>query len=189
MVFCGSSSGKHESYHQAAYELGKTLAARNIELTYGGANIGLMGAVANGTLDNNGKVTGVLPHFLAKKEIAHQGLTKLILVDTMHERKTIMSDLADGIIALPGGIGTMEELFEVFTWAQLGLHTKPIGILNVNGFYDALVSFIQDMIQNGFLKPQDQNRLIVESNMEKLLDKMRAYEAPEVDKLISRETT
>jgi uncharacterized protein (TIGR00730 family) len=140
-VFCGSSFGSEKEYQEQAFMLGKTLAERNIGLVYVGANVGLMGAVANGTIENKGKVIGVLPRFLQKKEIAHQGLTELILVETMHERKTKMNELTDGVITLPGGCGTLEEFFEMLTWTQPGLHEKPIAILNTNGFYDELFSF------------------------------------------------
>ena len=132
-VFCGSSFGSDEIYKEQAILLGQTLAKQNIQLIYGGANVGLMGAVADGVLLEGGKVIGVLPHFLQSKEIAHQDLTELILVETMHERKTKMNNLCDGVIVLPGGYGTLEEFFEMITWAQLGLHKKPIAILNING--------------------------------------------------------
>lgn len=188
-VFCGASIGKKKVFEEVAFQLGQALALQHINLIYGGANIGLMGAVANGALSENGNVIGVIPHFLAKKEISHQELTELKLVDTMHERKTIMSDLADGFIALPGGIGTMEELFEILTWAQLGLHKKPIGILNVNGFYTALISLVQQMVENGFLKEIDQNRLVIRDSIPELLNAMHNYDAPKVGKLISMQET
>jgi uncharacterized protein (TIGR00730 family) len=152
--------------------LGKILAERNIGLVYGGANVGLMGAVANGTIENNGKVIGVLPHFLQNKEIAHEGLTELILVETMHERKTKMNDLTDGVIALPGGFGTLEEFFEMLTWAQLGLHKKPIAILNINGFYDELLALVNTMVEKGFLKEVNKNMLLTSDNINDLLDQM-----------------
>ena len=149
-VFCGSSVGTDSIYKTQAKIVGEALAKNNIELVYGGAKIGLMGAVADGVLSKGGKVTGVLPNFLRSKEIAHEQLTNLILVDTMHERKTRMNELCDGVIALPGGFGTLEELFEMLTWAQLGLHKKPIGILNIDGFYDTLIDLIQTMVSKGF---------------------------------------
>jgi len=135
-VFCGSSLGTDEIYERQAFKLGRTLAERSIGLVYGGADVGLMGAVANGCLSKGGRVTGVLPRFIKDKGIAHKNLTEMILVETMHERKTKMDELSDGVIALPGGFGTLEEFFEVLTWGQLGLHKKPVGILNINGFYD-----------------------------------------------------
>lgn len=185
-VFCGSSSGTEEIYTSQATLLGQTLAKRNIELVYGGANVGLMGAVADGVLNNAGKAIGVLPNFLRSKEIAHKQLTELILVDTMHERKTKMNDLCDGVIALPGGFGTLEELFEMLTWAQLGLHKKPIAILNVNGFYDALIVFVQTMTAKGLLKEVNQQMLLVSDNIDELLGKMENYVAPTVGKWIDK---
>ncbi len=177
-VFCGSSSGSESIFTSQAALLGKTLAGRNIELVYGGAKIGLMGAVADAVLEYGGKVTGVLPYFLSGKEVAHEGLTDLILVDTMHERKALMHELCDGIIALPGGYGTMEELFEMLTWGQLGLHKKPVGLLNINSYYNGLIELIQGMADKGFLKKEDQKMLLVHDNIDKLLALMSAYIAP-----------
>lgn len=188
-VFCASSLGIESIYKEQAYALGKTLAQRNIGLVYGGAKVGLMGAVANGAIEYGGEAIGILPHFLGSKEIAHEGLTELILVDTMHERKTKMHELCDGVITLPGGFGTMEELFEMLTWAQLGLHKKPIGILNVNGFYDELISLIQSMVNKGLLKPVNQQMLLVDDRIDGLLAKMQSYVAPEVAKWIKKEET
>ncbi|MBE9464896.1 TIGR00730 family Rossman fold protein [Dyadobacter subterraneus] len=188
-VFCGSSFGNDSIYQEQATSLGHALAQRNIELVYGGANVGLMGAVADGVLNEGGKVIGVLPHFLQSKEIAHAGLTELILVETMHERKTKMNELCDGVIALPGGFGTMEEFFEMLTWAQLGLHKKPIAILNIDGFYDSLKALTQVMVDKGFLKPVNQEMLLVSDNIEELLNKMSEYVAPEVGKWISKTTS
>ena len=183
-VFCGSSFGTEKIYEQEAYNLGKTLAEQNIELVYGGANVGLMGAVANGVLDNNGKAIGVLPTFLQKVEIGHDNLTELILVETMHQRKTKMDELSDGIITLPGGFGTLEEFFEMLTWAQLGLHKKPVAILNTNGFYDELLSLIQKMVDNGFLKQANQEMLILSDDID---DLMMHYEADITSKNEARE--
>src|SRR5918993_5316430 len=151
-IFCGSSSGTDPLYKVQATALGITLAHQRIEIIYGGAKVGLMGAVADAALSAGGKVTGVIPRFLRSKEIAHKNLTELIIVGSMHERKTKMHELCDGIIALPGGFGTLEELFEILTWAQLGLHKKPIGLLDVNGFYDNLNLLLQTMVHQGFLK-------------------------------------
>ncbi|HCO67395.1 MAG TPA: TIGR00730 family Rossman fold protein [Dysgonomonas sp.] len=175
-VYCGSSSGSNEIFKVKAYETGKALAQKNIELVYGGAKVGLMGAVADGVLDNGGKAIGVLPHFLAEKELQHISLTEIIFVETMHERKAKMSELSDGFIGLPGGFGTMEELFEMLTWAQLSLHKKPIGILNISGYYDSLIQFIQTMYKNGFLKEDYLDLLIVSSDIDDLLQKMQNYE-------------
>lgn len=186
-VFCGSSFGTEEIYKEQATLLGKTLAEQNIELVYGGANVGLMGAVADGVLNQGGKAIGVLPDFLRSKEIAHLGLTELILVESMHERKTKMSDLCDGVIALPGGFGTLEELFEMLTWAQLGLHKKPIAILNINGFYDSLIEFTKVMVEKGLLKEVNQQMLLVSDSIDDLLHQMKNYVAPTVGKWIDKD--
>lgn len=188
-VFCGSSLGAQPIYQEFAYNLGKQLADENITVIYGGAQIGLMGAVANGALENEGKVIGVIPHFLSGKEILHEDLTQLIQVDTMHERKMIMAEKSDGFIALPGGFGTFEELFEILTWAQLGLHQKPIGVLNVDGFYDDLHEMIQKMVDKGFLKPLNQDMLLKSSSISNLLTEMHNYKAPDVPKWIKSNET
>lgn len=185
-VFCGSSLGKEQVFEEQAYMLGKTMAQKGIGLVYGGAKVGLMGLIANGALDNNGEVIGVLPSFLQGKEIAHEKLTELIIVETMHERKTKMNELCDGVIALPGGFGTLEELFEMLTWAQLGLHKKPIGILNVNGFYDSLLQFCNTMVENGFLKEINKDMLLYDDQINSLLEKMDTYQAPAVGKWINK---
>lgn len=186
-VFCGSSFGSDPIFKEQAALLGRALAAQDIRLIYGGANVGLMGAVADGCLLAGGKVTGVLPHFLQSKEIAHTGLTELVLVETMHERKTKMNDLCDGIIMLPGGYGTLEEFFEMITWAQLGLHQKPIGILNTGGFYDDLIKMVRTMVDKGFLKQINQDIMLISRNIDDLLEMMGNYKAPMVGKWISRE--
>lgn len=186
-VFCGSSSGTEEIYTSQAALLGQKLAKRNIELVYGGAKVGLMGAVADGVLNAGGKAIGVLPNFLRSKEIAHPALTQLILVDTMHERKTKMNDLCDGVIALPGGFGTLDELFEMLTWGQLGLHKKPIAILNIDGYFDALIIFIQTMTDKGLLKEVNRQMLLISSDIDDLLEKMENYTAPAVGKWINKE--
>ena len=186
-VFCGSSFGTEEIYKEQATLLGQTLAKQNIELVYGGANVGLMGAVADGVLNAGGKAIGVLPNFLRSKEIAHQGLTELILVESMHERKTKMNDLCDGVIALPGGFGTLEELFEMLTWAQLGLHKKPIAILNINGFYDSLIELTETMVEKGLLKDVNQKMLLVSDNIDDLLDQIKNYIPPTVGKWIDKD--
>ncbi|WP_129021880.1 MULTISPECIES: LOG family protein [Edaphocola] len=188
-VFCGSSSGAETVYAQQAYALGKTLAAQGLQLIYGGAKVGLMGAVADGVMDEGGQAIGVIPQFLRTKEIAHEGLTDLILVDTMHERKTKMHELSDGIITLPGGFGTMEELFEMLTWAQLGLHRKPMGLLNVQGFYDPLLAMADAMMHQGFLSKQNRDMLIADEHIDTLLQQMRNYEAPEVGKWLDKDRT
>ena len=187
-VFCGSSKGNEDNYMSQARRLGQILAKQSIELVYGGASVGLMGAVADGVLTEGGKVIGVLPRFLKAKEIAHEGLTELILVESMHARKTKMNELCDGVIALPGGFGTLEEFFEMLTWAQLGLHKKPIGVLNIDGFYDSLITLVQTMVDKGFLKEMHQEMLLISDNIDDLLDKMRNYVAPAVGKWINKET-
>jgi uncharacterized protein (TIGR00730 family) len=186
-VFCGSSFGKDEIYEKQAYKLGQILADRSIGLVYGGANVGLMSAVANGCLSKGGEVTGVLPRFIKDKGIAHKNLTQLILVETMHERKTKMDELSDGVIALPGGFGTLEEFFEVLTWGQLGLHKKPVGILNINGFYDPLKDLTGKMVEKGFLKEANSKMLLISDDIEKLLDQMENYVPSTVDKWIIKE--
>lgn len=181
-VFCGSNMGTDTHFENQATLVGKILAKHSIEVIYGGAKVGLMGALANGALSEGGKVIGILPNFLSSKEIVHEGLTQLIMVDSMHERKTLMNELCDGVIALPGGFGTLEELFEMITWAQLGLHKKPIAILNINGFYDALIVLIQTMVNNGFLKTENQKMILISDDIENLLQKMKDYVAPNVNK-------
>ncbi len=185
-VFCGSSMGYDEVYKTQATLLGQELAKRNIRLIYGGANVGLMGAVADGVLHAGGKVTGVLPKFLQEKEIAHKYLTELILVNSMHERKIKMNELSDGVIALPGGYGTLEEFFEMITWGQLGLHKKPTAILNVNGFYDSIGVLTKTMVDNGFLKESNRDMLLISDNIEDLLNTMSGYKASEVTKWITK---
>lgn len=185
-VFCGSSFGTDDIYKSQAQLLGKTLARQDIELVYGGASVGLMGAVADGVLSEGGKAIGVLPNFLKSREVAHNELTELILVDSMHERKAKMHELSDGVIALPGGLGTLEEFFEMLTWAQLGLHKKPMAVLNTDGFYDPLNVLVQSMVDKGFLKQENQQMIIVSDKIEVLLDKMRNYTAPSVEKWITR---
>ncbi len=189
VVFCGSSYGNQPVYEEQAILLGRTLAQKGIRLIYGGASVGLMGAVANAALEAGGTVIGVIPRFLNSREIAHIGLNELILVESMHERKAKMNDLCDGVITLPGGFGTMEELFEMLTWSQLGLHTKPIGLLNTAGYYDPLNYMVKTMEEQGFLKPVYRDMLLADESVEGLLAKMSAYTAPEVPKWISKETT
>lgn len=186
-VFCASSPGNNPVYMEQAYGVGKTLAQKGIRLVYGGARVGLMGAVADGALEAGGEVIGVLPGFLRSKEIAHTGLSKLILVETMHERKTKMNDLCDGVIALPGGYGTLEELFEMITWAQLGLHRKPIALLNVNGYYDQLIGLLQHMTGEGLLKAENQRMLLSGTEINEVLEQMADYIPPLVGKWITED--
>lgn len=178
-VFCASSLGNKPIYAETAFELGEILSEYEIELIYGGAQVGLMGKVAEGALSKNGKVIGVIPEFLKTKEIAHNSLTEMITVKTMHERKAKMHEISDGFIALPGGFGTMEELFEILTWAQLSLHKKPVGILNTNGYYDALIQLVDKMIEEGLLKGEYRKMILVSNSIQDLLSQMNLYEAPE----------
>lgn len=181
-IFCGSSSGAEKIFTEQAIILGKTIARKGYGIVYGGAHVGLMGAVADGALSEGGEVIGIIPGFLQKKELEHKRLTRIYIVDTMHERKAMMNDLCDGVIALPGGYGTMDELFEMLTWGQLSLHKKPIALLNVEGFYDPLITLSETMIQKGFLKEEYRELLIVDSIIEKLLFKMENYIPPKNEK-------
>lgn len=187
VVFCGSSEGNDPDILESAFELGRVFAKRNIKLIYGGAKIGVMGKVAQGALDNNGKVIGVIPEFLKHKEVFHTGLTQLIVTQNMHQRKLKMHDLSDGIITLPGGYGTLEELFEMITWAQLGLHQKPIGILNTNGFYDDLIRMLDKMVVKGFLKKENFDMLLVDDTIPGLLEKMKNYEPEPLPKWVKKD--
>lgn len=188
-VFCGSSTGNNDIFKEQAYEVGKTLAERNIRLVFGGGKVGLMGAVSEGALDHGGEAIGVLPIFLKRKELEHENLTEMIIVDSMHERKMKMYELCDGVITLPGGFGTMEEFFEMVTWAQLGLHQKPIALLNTDGYYDDLLSLMENMVRKGFLQEQYKNMLLHDDEIEMLLDKMNKYKAPDVGKWMSKTAT
>lgn len=188
-VFCGASAGNDPIYVSVARVVGATLAAAGVRVIYGGACIGVMGAVADAALEAGGHVVGVIPYFLRSREVAHYGLSDLIITETMHERKMKMQELCDGFIALPGGFGTLEELFEVLTWAQLGLHTKPIGLLNTDGYYDSLIAMADDMVTRGFLKPVYRNMLLKSDEIGDLLHQMQAYTAPEVEKWLTDETT
>ncbi len=174
-MFCGSSSGNSPEFVKQATLLGEKIAQKGLGVVYGGAHVGLMGAVADGVLSGGGKVIGVIPEFLKKKELEHKNISEIHVVETMHERKALMNKLSDAVIALPGGYGTLEELYEMLTWSQLALHKKPIGILNVDGYYDPLIEMSEKMIENGFLKDEYRKILIVEKNIENLLDKMNKY--------------
>ena len=181
-VYCSSSLGNNPYFAEQAFELGQTLAEHGIDVIYGGAKVGLMGKVADGAKSKNGKVFGIIPEFLAAKEIKHDHLDELIVVQTMHERKALMQEKSDGFIALPGGFGTMEELFEILTWGQLGLHKKPIGILNLEGYYDALIQLVETMIQKGLLKSEYKEMLLVSDSIDDLISQMNLYEVPFVTK-------
>jgi uncharacterized protein (TIGR00730 family) len=188
-VFAGSSPGARPEYAEAARELGRALVARRLGLVYGGARVGLMGAVADTVLAGGGKVTGVIPERLVTKEIAHDGLTELRVVASMHERKAMMNDLADGFIALPGGWGTFEEFFEVLTWAQLGLHRKPCGLLNAHGYFDQLLSFIDHSVEERFVRSHHRSIVLVASSPGELLRQFDSYVPPTVEKWIDRAAT
>jgi len=188
-VFCGSSEGNDSDVINAAFQLGEHLATKDISLVYGGAKVGLMGQVADGVLAQNGKAIGVIPDFLKRKEVFHPNITELIIVETMHERKLKMHELSNGFIALPGGYGTLEELFEIITWGQLGLHQKPIGILNAKGFFDSMLQFLDTMVTNGFLKQENRDMLLIEDTPKNLLAKMKAYKPTTVPKWIVKEQT
>lgn len=188
-VFCGSSEGNDTSILDMAANLGRILAGQDITLVYGAAKIGIMGKVAENAINAGGKVVGVIPEFLKLKEVVHLGLSELITTSNMHERKVNMNDLADAFIALPGGFGTLEELFEIITWAQLGLHEKPIGLLNINGFYDDLLQLLENMVRKGFLKISNYEMLLVDDSVEGLLDKLRHYKAEPVPKWLKANRT
>lgn len=183
-VFCGSSPGDDPVFAAAAKGLGETLARRGITVVYGGAGVGLMGTLADAALAAGGEVIGVLPHPLFGKEVAHRGLTRLIEVASMHERKMKMFELSDGFLALPGGWGTLEEIFEMLTWAQLGLHRKPCGFLNVKGYYDGLLAFLEQMVARRFVKEKYRDLVLTGDDPSRLLDAMSAFHAPSGTKWI-----
>ena len=191
-VFCGSNTGHNPIYRAEAEKLGQLLAARGIELVYGAVNIGLMGAVADACLAAGGTVIGVIPEALMGKEVAgravdHRALTRIEVVDSMHTRKARMAELSDGFIALPGGFGTFEEFCEILTWGQLGFHVKPMGLLNVNGFYDPLLGLFDHAVNEGFFRPQNRAMALAETNIERLLDAMLAYRPEPVSKWLREE--
>lgn len=188
-VFCASSDGIDTVIYEDAYNVGVFLARKKIELVFGGSKLGLMGQVARGVLDNNGQVTGVIPDFLKTKEVVHTGLSNLITTKDMHQRKLKMHDLSDGFIALPGGFGTLEELFEILTWAQLGLHRKPIGILNSSGYYNDLLELIDKMVGKGLLKEENLNLLLVSETIEDLYDQMLHFQPMPVPKWMNKDQT
>lgn len=177
-VFCASSTGRDPIYLKAAREAGTSLAEMGLQVVYGGSKIGLMGAVADGALAAGGKVIGVLPRFMSGREIAHDHLTSLIMVDSMQERKLKMHELSDAVIALPGGFGTFEELFEMLTWGQLGLHKKPMGLYNIRGYYDHLERMLDHMTAEGLLKESNRDMLLISSSLSELLERMEAYVPP-----------
>ena len=184
-VFAGSNSGNRPEYLEAARGLGRTLAGRKMGVVYGGARIGLMGALADAALDAGTQVIGVMPESLMKKEVGHRGLTELHVVKSMHERKASMASRSDGFVALPGGWGTLEELFEVLTWGQLGLHRKPCGLLNAEGYFDGLLAFLEHTIDQGFVRREQGAFVLVEASPAALLDRMASWQPPTVDKWIT----
>jgi uncharacterized protein (TIGR00730 family) len=185
-VFCGSSSGVHSGYAQAAQTVARLLCRRGIELVYGGGNVGLMGTLADACLQAGGRVIGVIPQALADKEVAHTGLTELRVVSSMHERKSVMADLSDAFVALPGGYGTWEELFEVLSWSQLGIQRKACGLLNVNGYYDPLLELAGKAVSQGFLREVHRDLLLSDDDPERLLDRLSSYSVPTAKKWIGR---
>ncbi len=187
-VYCGSNPGRDPIYIEGACALVREIAARNIGLVYGGASIGIMGAIADTVLHEGGEVVGVIPQSLVDKEIAHHGLTELKVVGSMHERKALMAELSDGFIALPGGLVTLEEIIEVLTWAQLGFHTKPCGLLNIHGYYEGLSSFLNPAVHEQFIKKEHHSMLIIENNPQRLLDQLWAYKSPlQMNKWVQRD--
>ena len=185
-VFCGSSSGGHSVYAQTAQAVGRLLCRRGIQLVYGGGKVGLMGALADACLAEGGRVIGVIPQALVDKEVAHLGLTELRVVSSMHERKAVMADLSDAFMALPGGYGTWEELFEMLTWSQLGIHRKPCGLLNINGYYDPLLELADKAVSEGFLRETNRSLLLSNDDPERLLDRLSTNSVPIVEKWIGR---
>lgn len=186
-VFCGANTGSDPVYTEVARQMGHLLASEGIALVYGGGKVGLMGVIADAVLEKGGKVIGVIPHFLAHKEVEHTGVTEMHYSETMHERKMRMFELSDGAIAMPGGFGTLDELFELCTWAQLGHHEKPLAILNVNGFYDALLQFLNRVVSDGFLKTENRGIILDAAQPAEVLKKMRNYQPVHVPKWIRKE--
>jgi uncharacterized protein (TIGR00730 family) len=188
-VFCGSRPGNGAVYAEAAKALARELVRRGLHLVYGGGNVGLMGIVADAVLDAGGEVVGVIPQMLVSKEIAHAGLTRLHVVGSMHERKALMAELSDAFVALPGGFGTLEEFCEIVTWSQLGLHPKPCGLLNVNGYYDSLLAFLDESVREGFVRDQHRDLVLVGRTPEEVFTLLTSYRHTPVQKLIEWETS
>jgi uncharacterized protein (TIGR00730 family) len=188
-VYCGSNPGKLEQYIRSAQQLGNAMARRGIGLVYGGASVGVMGAIADAVLDQGVEVIGVIPEALATREVAHSGLDQLHVVRSMHERKSMMAELSQGFIALPGGWGTFEEIFEALTWAQLGFHDKPCGLLNVSGYYDHLAAFLEHAVDQQFVREEYRPMIMLEESPETLLDRFATYRPPRVKKWIGKDET
>ena len=187
LVFCGSSPGGRPEYAECATALGRLLASRGLELVYGGAHVGLMGALADTTLAAGGKVIGVIPNRLVEAEIAHAGLTELHVVETMHARKALMAELSDAVIALPGGTGTLDELFEMFTWSQLGLHRMPIGLIDTCGYWQPLLGFLEHAVNERFLRAEHFETMLIERDPEALLDRLTSHQPRALDKWMDRD--
>ncbi len=188
-VFTGSSTGGRMEYHDTACALGRLMAERKIRLVFGGGRVGLMGIIANATLEAGGEVIGVIPRGLQEREVGHDGLTRLEVVETMHERKALMAELSDAFVAMPGGLGTFEELFEVLTWSQLGIHKKPCGLLNTAGYYFPLISFLRRATDEGFVSPEHREMLLVEEDPAALLERFEAYEPPDFEAWLDAKKT
>lgn len=186
-VFCGSKEGNDQQIIDQVVLTGEAFINRGLTLVYGGARIGLMGQLAATVLTGKGKVIGVIPEFLKTKELVHQGLTELHTTENMHERKLVMHQLSDGFMALPGGMGTMEEFFEITTWLQLGLHNKPVALLNLHGFYDPLLNFMEQMVKRGFMSMENYELILVETDVDRLLDKMESFRPPQLPKWLNEE--
>jgi len=187
-VYCGSRPGGRSDYAVAARQLARAMVNKNIDLVYGGASVGVMGKIADAVLEEGGKVIGIIPKGLFVKEVAHTGITELIEVSTMHERKSLMSELSDGFIAMPGGYGTIEEIFEIITWSQLGIHNKPCGLLNVCNYYDNLINFLDHTVSEQFISKITRSILLVDECPDTLLEKFEVYNAPETEKWIDRKS-
>ncbi len=185
-VFCGSSAGKKPAFFQAAVRLGKLLARNDQTLVYGGSNVGLMKIIADAALSEGGRVMGVMVNSLVEKEVAHDRLSEMRIVDTMSERKALMAELSDGFIAMPGGIGTLDELFEIWTWSQLGFHRKPFGLLNVDGFFDPLIAYLTAVADQGFMRPEHLEMLSVDDDPARLLERLSAYRPPDIPKWVGQ---
>lgn len=188
-VFCGSSRGRNPNYMAAAVALGQSFVEQRVTLVYGGASVGLMGALADSVLASGGTVVGVIPETLVEKEVSHKGLTELHVVASMHERKALMAELADAFIALPGGFGTIDELCEILTWGQLGMHAKPIGLLNIDGYYESLLAFFDRAVSEGLVRQEHRELLLEAREPKSLLDSFASYEAPQVEKWLDRGET
>ncbi|HQU84895.1 MAG TPA: TIGR00730 family Rossman fold protein [Pyrinomonadaceae bacterium] len=188
-VFCGSNPGIDPIYLETAEKVGKFLGENGIELVFGGGRVGLMGRIADTVMANGGKVIGIIPKGLSDREVAHQGLTELKIVGSMHERKALMAELSDGFIALPGGVGTFEEFCEIVTWAQLGIHEKPCALMNVGGFYNAFIAMFDHSMNQGFIRPQHRELVLVDDKIEELYEKMRNFRPPTIEKWLDKEST